>query len=97
MQWDPREMPTVLPPLVSGEAQAYAKAEMLRRGRTFVTAVGTTSGSPDMVVGSRVTLQSVGKPFEGGGYYVTRVAHSYDLQIGPRTMFEAERATVNDR
>jgi uncharacterized protein len=83
-------------PLVSGEAQAYAKAEMLRRGRTFVTAVGTTSGSPDMVVGSRLTLQSVGTPFEGGDYYVTRVAHSYDLQLGARTMFEAERATVNE-
>ena len=44
---------------------------MLRRGRSFVTAVGTTRGSPDMVVGSNLSLQSVGAPFDGTGYYVT--------------------------
>ena len=32
-----------------------------------------TRGTPDLVVGSIVELQDVGQPFEGDGYYVTRV------------------------
>jgi phage protein D len=83
-------------PLTTAEAAAFAKAEMLRRARAFVTVGGMTSGTADMVVGSRVTLQRVGKPFEGGGYYVTRVMHSYDLQDGFRTHFSAERATIQE-
>ena len=35
-----------------------------------------------MVVGSRLTLERVGAPFEGDGYYVTRVRHTYDLAHG---------------
>ncbi len=82
-------------PLNSAEASAWANAEMLRRSRRFVCVTGTTRGSPDMVVGSQLTLQQVGAPFEGGGYYVTRVRHTVDLVRGLRTCFEAERATVN--
>jgi phage protein D len=82
-------------PLTGDEARAWAKAEMLRRARGFVTAVGTTNGTPDLVVGSRVSLDRVGGPFNGGGYYVTRVHHSFDRTDGHRTRFEAERATVN--
>lgn len=81
-------------PLVSGEATAWAKGELLRRARGFVSVVGTTSGTPDLVVGSRITLERVGGPFEGGGYYATRVRHTYDLRQGHRTHFHAERATV---
>jgi phage protein D len=83
-------------PLAAAEARAWARAEMLRRARAFVTVVGTTDGTPDMVVGSQLTLQRVGRPFEGGGYYVTRVRHTYDLQDGHRTHFEAERPTVTE-
>jgi uncharacterized protein len=83
-------------PRVGDEAIAWAKAEMLRRCRGFVTAVGTTDGSPDMVVGSTLHLDRVGAPFNGDGYYVTRVSHTYDLTSGHRTHFEAERATVNE-
>jgi phage protein D len=82
-------------PLVASEAQAWARAEMLRRCRSFVTVIGTTYGTPDMVVGSRVSLDRVGQPFNGDGYYVTHVRHTYDLEHGHRTHFEAERATVN--
>jgi phage protein D len=81
-------------PLVARDATDWAKAEMLRRARRFVTVVGTTRGSPDMVVGSRLELQRVGAPFSGGGYYVTRVRHTYDLTSGHRTHFEAERPTL---
>lgn len=83
-------------PLVAREAQAQAKAEMLRRARGFVTVSGMTNGSPDMIVGSKLTLNGVGTPFNGEGYYVTRVCHTYDLLDGFRTHFDAERATVNE-
>jgi phage protein D len=83
-------------PLVDAEARAWARAEMLRRARGFVTAAGTTSGTPDMVIGSKLHLDRVGAPFTGSGYYVTRVHHSYDRDRGFQTHFEAERATVNE-
>jgi uncharacterized protein len=82
--------------LTADEASAWAKAEMLRRGRRFVTVSGVTRGSPDMVVGSLLRLELVGAPFEGDGYYVTRVRHTFDHERGLRTRFEAERATVNE-
>jgi phage protein D len=69
---------------------------MLRRARGFVQASGVTRGSPDMIVGSRLTLERVGGPFSGDGYYVTRVCHSYDPDHGYRTSFEAERPTIKD-
>jgi len=83
-------------PLVSGEAQAWARAEMLRRARGFVTVSGMTNGTADMIVGSKLSLDRVGAPFSGDGYYVTRVCHTYDLVDGFRTHFDAERAPVNE-
>jgi len=82
-------------PLKSGEASDRARAEMLRRARAFVTVVATTRGSADMVVGSKLKLEGTGHPFEGSGYYVTRVCHTYDSS-GFRTHFEAERATIQE-
>lgn len=82
-------------PLTSDEATQWARAEMLRRSRGFVTATGTTNGTPDMVVGSTLTLQRVGGPFNGGGYYVVFVNHSWDREHGFRTRFVAERPNVN--
>jgi phage protein D len=55
-----------------------------------------TSGTADMIVGSSLSLEAVGSPFNGDGYYVSRVCHTYDLVDGFRTHFEAERATVNE-
>ena len=82
-------------PLKASEATERARAEMLRRARAFVTVIGTTRGSADMVVGSKLTLQGTARPFEGSGYYVTRVCHTYDV-LGFRTHFEAERATIQE-
>ena len=82
--------------LTTAEARSWARAETLRRGRRFVTASGETRGTPDMTVGSRVRLDHVGGPFEGPGYYVTRVTHTYDRTDGFRTRFEAERSTLNE-
>lgn len=83
-------------PLKSAEATEWARAEMLRRARGFVSVSGVTRGSADMIVGSLLTLDRVGHPFEGQGYYVTRVCHTYDLHDGFRTHFEAERATIQE-
>jgi uncharacterized protein len=82
--------------LTIAEARAYAKAEMLRRGRRFVTMSGTLRGDPDLVVGGRLELDDVGAPFEGGGYYVTYVRHTFDRVSAFRTCFQAERATMNE-
>jgi phage protein D len=82
-------------PLVSGEAGAWARAEMLRRCRGFVTAAGTTNGTPGMAVGSRLHLNGVGTPFDGDGYHAVHVCHTYDRASGHRTRFEAQRATIN--
>jgi phage protein D len=82
--------------LTGPEARAWARAEMLRRCRGFVTATGVTRGTPELDVGSPLTLERVGQPFAGDGYYTTRVRHTYDLHDGFRTRFEAERRVINE-
>lgn len=81
-------------PLATSEAADWARAEMLRRARAFVRVVGVTSGTPELAVGSRLTLERVGTPFSGSGYTVTRASQTYDLEQGHRTLFEAERPTL---
>ena len=81
-------------PLKSDAARAWARAELLRRARQFVQVRGVTRGSPEMMVGSRLTLQRVAPPFVGSGYYVTKVIQTYDLVDGHRTTFEAERPNL---
>lgn len=81
-------------PLTTGEARAWSRAEMQRRGRAFVSVSGLTRGHPTLRVGSVLRLERVGAPFEGDGYYVTRTLHTYDLVDGYRTRFEAERAAL---
>lgn len=78
-------------PLNSEQANAWAKAELLRRARRFISLRGLTLGTAAMTVGSLVKLERVGAVFEGEGYYVTRVAHSFDTERGFRTQFDAER------
>jgi phage protein D len=69
---------------------------MQRRARRFVTVRGVTLGSPTMTVGSLVKLERTGPAFDGEGYYVTRVHHSYDRELGMRTQFEAERGWIGN-
>ncbi|MFD0381736.1 phage late control D family protein [Streptomyces stramineus] len=83
-------------PLAETEGRAWARARMQARARRFVTATGTTAGTPELTVGSRLTLTGVGAPFDGDGYYTTRVRHTFQRGAqGLRSHFEAERATVN--
>lgn len=83
-------------PLKTAEAADWARFEMLRRCRSFVQVAGVTRGTPELQVGSRLTLERVGTPFTGGGYLVTRATHTYDLQDGHRTRFLAERPTITE-
>jgi len=83
-------------PLESSEAADWARAEMLRRARKFVTVSGITDGTPDMIVGSQLTLERMGPVFDGDRYYVAHVRHTYDSSAGHRTHFEAEKAAVGD-
>jgi uncharacterized protein len=83
-------------PINADQAKAWAEADYLRRARRFVRVDGVTSGTPDLTVGSRLKLERVGFLFDGGGYYTTAVHHSYDLTVGFRTRFCAERATVTE-
>jgi phage protein D len=81
-------------PFASAEATAWAKAELKRRARLFLTVHGVTLGTPTLKVGSVAKLERVGPLFEGAGYYVTRVMHRFDTEEGYRTHFEAERAWI---
>jgi phage protein D len=83
-------------PLTSSEATTFSSEELCRRARAFVTVAGTTDGTPDLVVGSRLTIENVGAAFEGAPYHVTRVLHTYDRESGLRTHFEAERPSLGD-
>ena len=98
--WTLKELPTLRvreAPLADAEAEAWARAELLRRARAFVVATGTTQGSPELDVGSRLTLERVGRPFIGPGYYVTHVRHSWSRSgDGFRTHFTAERPTLGE-
>lgn len=84
-------------PLLAAEAAEWARAEQLRRARRFLTVRGVTNGTPGMAVGCRLTLERLGAPFDGEGWYVTRVRQSWDLGSGHRTRFEAERAALGVR
>lgn len=77
-------------PLSQDDAQAMAKARYRERSRRFVTGTGIAMGEPRLRVGSQVTLQNLGAPFEGR-YFATRARHTFDLDHGYRTEFDVER------
>ncbi len=83
-------------PLDSSEAGDWADAEMLRRARGFVTVNGITNGTPDLIVGSQLTLERMGAIFNGENYYVTHVRHTYEQAGTHRTHFEAEKAAIGN-
>lgn len=74
------------------EAQAIADAAFDARARRFVVAEGTTrEGTPELRVGTTVTLQGLGGRFDND-YYVTFARHRYDKLYGYRTDFSAQCA-----
>jgi phage protein D len=83
----------VTEPLTSDDARSRAKAAYLERARRFVTGSGTTGGTPELRVGSRVSLSGLGPSFNGD-YRVVRTRHHFDLHEGYRTDFDVERAGI---
>jgi len=77
------------------EAKVIAESQMRRRARRFVRGSGTTSGTPQLRVGSRLELVDLG-PWFGGLYLVTAVTHRFDQADGYRTEFEAQRPDLGD-
>jgi phage protein D len=73
------------------EAQAVVDAEWEQRSRRFVTLRGTTTGTPDLRVGSHVKVNRLGARFDNT-YSVVATTHRYDQTRGYETDFRAECA-----
>lgn len=82
-------------PLSRAEAQSVAEARYRERARRFIRGAGVVDGEPALRVGATVNLTDLG-PLFSGNYYVTLVRHTFDLQHGYRTRFEAERAGLGN-
>lgn len=87
------EFVAIAGPLATDDAQARAKAAYLDRARRFVTAQGSTAGSPALRVGTRVTIGGVGGLFNGE-YRAVRVRHHFNLAAGYTTDFDLERTGI---
>lgn len=77
-------------PVVTTEAEgrALADATFDARARRFLFLEGIAEGNPALRVGCLVRITGMGPRFDNT-YYVTSADHSYDLQRGYRTGFEA--------
>ncbi|KAA3661184.1 MAG: hypothetical protein DWQ04_17150 [Chloroflexi bacterium] len=80
-------------PLSSAEALSMAQTRYRNRARRFLTGTGTADGNPDIRVGCKVEISSIG-PLFNGRYDVTLVRHTFDRFDGYRTFFEVERAGI---
>lgn len=87
----------VAQPPVHSQAQADALVNTVhtQRARRFVTIEATISGNPLLRLGTQVTLQGTSARFRNT-YLVSRAVHSYDLQTGYETSFEAGCAYLGE-
>jgi phage protein D len=77
-------------PLNSGEAQALAETYLKLTARRFVVGRGVAETDAKLRVGASVQISHVG-PLFSGKYYLTEVKQLYDMALGLRTEFTAER------
>ena len=80
-------------PLTQPEAKAVAEARYRARARRFVRGRGKADGTPELRVGTSLTLGGLGDFFDGK-YYVTLARHTFDQEQGYRTSFEVERPGI---
>jgi len=73
------------------EVDTLATTVRNRRARRFLRVQGSTTGTPNLRVGTNVTLAGLGDLFSNT-YYVTVARHLYDLTQGYRTEFEGQCA-----
>lgn len=83
-------------PATGEEARTLAETLLRRRARRFVTATGTTSGTPGLRVGRRIDVSDAG-PWFSGRYHVVALRHTFDQAVGLRTHFLAERVDLGGR
>lgn len=81
-------------PLSTAEARAVAEASFRQHARRFVEGRGVAEGDGRLRVGTQLELLGVGGPFEGDGYMVTQVVHTFDVEDGYRTRFTVQRPYV---
>lgn len=81
-------------PFTVSEAQAVAEASFRQHARRFVEARGVAEGDARLCVGAKLELVGVGGPFEGDGYTLTEVVHTFDPDDGYRTRFTAQRPYI---
>ena len=80
-------------PLTSQEAQSLAEGEFRRMARRFLRGECLAQGDTRVKVGTFVELDGLG-PLYDGKYYVTRVRHSFSMQLGFRTALSVERPGI---
>lgn len=81
-------------PLSTDEARAMAQAAFRQQARRFVEVQGVAEGDGRLRVGVQLELAGVGGPFNGTGYTVTEVIHTFDSDDGYRTRFTAQRPYI---
>jgi len=80
-------------PTTGAEAQVLAEASFRNMARRFVVGRGVAETRPELRVGAKVSLGSVGPLFEGE-YTVTDVRHRFDARTGLRTEFLCDRPSI---
>ena len=78
-------------PLTDQEGQTLAESYFRQMARRFLCGRGLADGDARLRAGTHLTLNGLGPLFEGE-YYVTEVAHMFDVENGYRTQFSVERA-----
>lgn len=78
------------PVLTQEEADQLAKSRFKSLGLCLIAGDGVCWGRTDLVPGTVIKVEGVGKRF-GGQYYVTSVVHRYSPQQGYHTHFEFQR------
>lgn len=77
-------------PMNSSEAQSMAEAYFKMMARRFIVGRGVAETDGKLHVGVSVNIKNVG-PLFSGKYYLTEVKQLFDLSLGLRTEFTAER------
>lgn len=78
------------PVLNQEEADQMAKSHYRKIGLSLIRGDGVCWGRTDLLPGTVITVEGVGKRF-GGQYYLTSVVHRYLSQRGYHTHFEFQR------
>lgn len=80
-------------PVDDDEARYAAESRFRTAVRRFVTGTGVAEGDARITVGTKLTLEGLGRLFDGP-YDVVETKHSFDPVNGLRTQFRVERPGI---